>query len=55
MAGSYPAMMSTFLVKAIFCILFIVYLFCSKPNTLILSWDRNTVALVAANEENLYL
>lgn len=33
MAGSYPAMMSTFLVKAIFCILFIVYLFCSKPNT----------------------
>lgn len=55
---SYPAMMmSTFcLWKQIFiCILFIVNLFCSKHNTLVLSLDRSTVAVVAACQWNLYL
>lgn len=47
----YPAVMSTFFCERIFiCFLFIVNLFCSKHNTLVLSWDRNTVAVVAACE-----
>lgn len=33
----FPAVVFAFLVKAIFCILFIVYLFCTPCNTLILS------------------
>ena len=37
---TYPAMMMSTFFCALFCILFIVNLFCSKRNTLVLSLDR---------------